>query len=588
MQLTEAKSLQSAEAKDIEDRFKKEMESLKKKLKWYAENQQMLDKDAVALKEKDEEIKELRFKLSNLNDDSGKKIVAIKNNQKQRSVDAKKIQDLERQVKEMENIMKKRHPNSLPVLMWAASNGITADEHGSKPPSVEYLEGRIRKLETQLEDKDDASRRSFRALEQKYNLATMKYESRINELERDISRYQRDLESEVHPHTTLLALQREFDSVKERHRKEVAEMEERMSSLTRELSAMKRKAESGGRNKSENASDKNTEERTTILDEDEKANLFETIEKLKNDKEYLIADLRHMTERLAKVSVVLPPYKRIPNLKGGKTFKRKKSEETEVAVPLVPFLSETVGKEYVPGMFVGEHVSDLLSENNQLKMKVDSLTFEIEQQRVLLQKALAEKEAQERYYNEEFEKQINALKNHHQLDMQRILATNAFEHSVSETAELERKLTTQDVIIRHLKEQVSQSHEDGKRISSLEAAKTALESEIERLKRDLQEARRTHTPQMRHFEMLQEKMRQMEKRQEQREQQLQQLLRHSRTLAAEEMEEEVERWKRMVETKSREIDSFRSELDSMLDVLRVLHRQGVVIPYTEKISKLCE
>ena len=70
-------------------------------------------------------------------------------------------------MKEMENIIRKRHPNSLPAVIWAAAS--VPDDAVSKPPSVEYLEGRIRKLECDIELKDEEAKRSMRALQQKHN-----------------------------------------------------------------------------------------------------------------------------------------------------------------------------------------------------------------------------------------------------------------------------------------------------------------------------------------------------------------------------------------------------------------------------------
>jgi len=67
----------------------------------------------------------------------------------------------------MENIIRKRHPNSLPALIWAAAS--LPEDFTTKPQSVEYLEGRIRKLESEMESKDEEAKRSMRALEQKYN-----------------------------------------------------------------------------------------------------------------------------------------------------------------------------------------------------------------------------------------------------------------------------------------------------------------------------------------------------------------------------------------------------------------------------------
>jgi len=93
----------------------------------------------------------------------------VKAQTKQRLAEARRIQDLERQVKEMESIVRKRHPNSLPVLMWAAA-AAEAEGEAKKPPSVKFLEKQMMKLEDELEVKDGEAERSIRVLEQKYNL----------------------------------------------------------------------------------------------------------------------------------------------------------------------------------------------------------------------------------------------------------------------------------------------------------------------------------------------------------------------------------------------------------------------------------
>ena len=71
-------------------------------------------------------------------------------------------------MKEMESIVRKRHPNSLPVLMWAAAAAPEGD--AKKSPSVVFLEKQMRKLEEELEVKDGDAERTIRVLEQKYNV----------------------------------------------------------------------------------------------------------------------------------------------------------------------------------------------------------------------------------------------------------------------------------------------------------------------------------------------------------------------------------------------------------------------------------
>lgn len=42
--------------------------------------------------------------------------------------------------------------------------------------------------------------------------------------------------------------------------------------------------------------------------------------------------------------------------------------------------------------------------------------------------------------------------------------------------------------------------------------------------------------------------------------------------------QEIEKWRKLALLKNQELEKFRVELDSMLDVLRQLQKQGVIIP----------
>ena len=69
----------------------------------------------------------------------------------------------------MEGVLRKRHPNSLPVLMWAASNAQSPQKPSTQPQaSISFLEERIKKLEMELETKDEEGKRTVRALQQKH------------------------------------------------------------------------------------------------------------------------------------------------------------------------------------------------------------------------------------------------------------------------------------------------------------------------------------------------------------------------------------------------------------------------------------
>lgn len=91
-----------------------EVSSLTQKLEWYAENQQLLDRDCELLHSKEEEIVSLKEKLASLEGEGKQKSV------RSRATEARRVQQLEQQVREMENIIKKRFPNSLSALILSS------------------------------------------------------------------------------------------------------------------------------------------------------------------------------------------------------------------------------------------------------------------------------------------------------------------------------------------------------------------------------------------------------------------------------------------------------------------------------------
>ena len=86
------------EVAELESRHITEVERLRSKLKWYAENQALLDRDALTLKKKEEEISELKETVARLQAQHGQTVAEKKQRGVERATDAKRIQDLERQV----------------------------------------------------------------------------------------------------------------------------------------------------------------------------------------------------------------------------------------------------------------------------------------------------------------------------------------------------------------------------------------------------------------------------------------------------------------------------------------------------------
>jgi len=84
---------------------------------------------------------------------------------------------------------------------------------------------------------------------------------------------------------------------------------------------------------------------------------------------------------------------------------------------------------------------------------------------------------------------------------------------------------------------------------------------------------------MRHLEALQERLVAMEAGRARRERRLEHLLVQQQAILIPDSSDSDAQWRTLVDEKNREIDRFRAELDAILDVLRQLHSQGVVVPF---------
>ncbi|CAH0563475.1 unnamed protein product [Brassicogethes aeneus] len=107
----------------------------------------------------------------------------------QNDKDARCIQDLNRQIKEMERIIARKHPDSVSALIVAAKK----DETDSTLTARKILEDRIKTLEQEATTRDNQSSKVFVEIQDKFNLMKGKYESHIEDLELHVS----DLKSQL-------------------------------------------------------------------------------------------------------------------------------------------------------------------------------------------------------------------------------------------------------------------------------------------------------------------------------------------------------------------------------------------------------
>ncbi|XP_059971144.1 centrosomal protein of 162 kDa isoform X3 [Mesoplodon densirostris] len=527
------------EIKILEEAHKQEISRLQKRLQWYAENQELLDKDAVRLKEANEEIEKLKLEVEKLKAESGNPSIQQKIRLKEKATDAKKIQDLERQVKEMEGILKRRYPNSLPALILAASAaGDTVDRN-----TVEFMEKRIKKLEADLEGKDEEAKKSLRTMEQQFQKMKIQYEQRMDEQEQLLACKLKEASQNQHDSSSRVkALEKELDDIKEAHQITVGNLEAEIDVLKHQNAELELK-----KNDKDDQGFQSTE--FQVEQAHSKAKLVRLNEELAA-KGREIQHLSKTVERLQK--------------------ERRKMLSNQHSKDREEMTAKRVKKDVLH--------PEVAQENCRLKNELERLTVERNELKMKSEVAANQFENSMKRFKEETAAHITSLKASHEREVEKLLCQNAVENSSSKVAELNRKIVTQEVLIKHFQNQVNELQGKQESLVVSHIREEILQKEITKLLEELREAKENHTPEMKHFMVLEKKIKQMELRHEQREQELQQIIQQTHQVVETEQNKEIEKWKRLAQLKNRELDKFRTELDSILDVLRELHRQGLVMP----------
>ncbi|XP_032909829.1 centrosomal protein of 162 kDa isoform X2 [Catharus ustulatus] len=576
VQMASASSEKSYEFKVMEDSYKQEITHLKKRLQWYAENQDLLDKDAARLKDAREEIEKLRLEVEKLRAEAGDQCVQQKKRLRDRAADAKRIQDLERQIREMEGILKRRYPNSLPALIYAAAAAEKTNDLSAKTSTVEFLERRIKKLETELEGKDDEAKKSLRTMEQQFHKIKIQYEQRLAELEQLLAyEFMNETPKLNGDKATSTELEQELQNLKETHQITVGNLQTEIENLKSQNSQLKLRSKND--NKDLESMDSkikqgNTKDRLLKLNEElvtknrEIQDLTKTVEKLQKERMVMLSDnnLRNKTNTNGNSTEVL---------KKNTSVTDRRNSNTE---PHRSIFSDD--KIHQPHTFSDSHLLEVLQENAHLKEELERLSLEMSQQRVTSQAALAYSESNMRRMQEDTAEYIASLKDSHQREVEKIVCQHAKEHSTSKVAELKNRISTQEILIKHLQEQLGEQERRQEALLVSQIREQLLQKEVTKLLEELREARESQSPEMKHFLSLEKKIKHIESRHAEREHEIQKATQLTQHISEVRQTQEVEKWRRLAQQKNQELEKFRIELDSILDVLRELQKQGVVIP----------
>ncbi|XP_035759837.1 centrosomal protein of 162 kDa isoform X2 [Egretta garzetta] len=574
VQIASTSDEKTYEFKIIEESYKQEITHLKRRLQWYAENQDLMDRDTARLKDAREEIEKLKLEVEKLRAEAGDQSMQQKKRLRDRAADAKRIQDLERQIREMEGILKRRYPNSLPALIYAAAAAEKTNDLSAKTHTVDFLERRIKKLETELEGKDDEAKKSLRAMEQQFQKIKIQYEQRLVELEQLLAyKFMSESPKLNGDKANSTELEQELQNLKKTHQITVKNLQTEIENLKSQNSQLKLRSKKDNKDLESTDSQMkqgNTKDRLLKLNEElvtknrEIQDLTKTVEKLQKERMVMLSDnnLRNKTSNKENTTEILK--------KNTSATDKRNSSNSE------PIFNND--KIYQPHAFSDSNLSEVLQENAQLKEELERLSLEMNQQRVKSQATLAYSENNIRRIREDTAEYIASLKASHQREVEKILCEHAKEHSASKVAELNSRISTQEILIKHLQEQIGeqQRHQEALLVSQMR--EELLQKEVTKLLEELREAKESQSPEMKHFLCLEKKIKHIETRHAEREQEIQKAAQLSPHVTEARQAREAERWRRLAQRKNQELEQFRVELDSILDVLRELQKQGVVIP----------
>ena len=220
-----------------EDRHKEEVARLQKQIKWYVENQEIIDAADNLVATQKEKIAQLEEELSSRpkgGKGKGKKGTGLGSRS-----EAARVKELETQVgtlkAELEEVLRKKHPNSLPQLIRAA-----------RPPIEEnaahaFLQQRVKSLEETLAEKEDEHAKRFRALRQGFERVKSQHETRLAELEVELAAKKKQLDVERKPHQRIKELERQLDDTRAFHTKKLRELNGKLQASARQQEKAQRK-----------------------------------------------------------------------------------------------------------------------------------------------------------------------------------------------------------------------------------------------------------------------------------------------------------------------------------------------------------
>ncbi|XP_031832636.1 uncharacterized protein LOC116426984 isoform X2 [Nomia melanderi] len=464
-------------------------------------------------------------------------------------LDSKKITDLNRQVREMERILKRKNPDSVSALILTANS--EQDKVGAE--KLKLLEDRIASLEKEIKVKDDLAQQKLIEFQKKFSDMKEKYTTQIMELEEkllDANIKERKVYNDMFTQTvSKLVENKSVETIRREERAGSFEKEDKKEQKPQAKVNLK------SQNPKEDAhllatirglklelsnKDKTMSKVTKEFQELQKTNkrLQKEREKLLNDRRAIKAiDFEKMNRAMVSSdSKLLSLRSTEGNDQNSNVYQNGHTNETNSQR-----LTSSIQKFYDPLQYTenGDNnlVKRLTDENDILKEELSKMNKDF--------MALKNKRLHD----------LNLLQEEHEREM----ATLLKEYSVKVGDSKVSQINTQVAVISHLKQQIEKLRDYKEQVVVLKAEREHLENKVKTLN---EKVNYLSTPGTEQLQLLQDKITILQQRHESREMTLQSLVRdllRNRTQCKDCKNEKG---------KNRQLCYFRQELDHILGMLQ--------------------
>ncbi|XP_057320431.1 centrosomal protein of 162 kDa [Microplitis mediator] len=412
-------------------------------------------------------------------------------------LDNKKILDLNRQVREMERILKRKNPDSVSALILTAKS----DNERINIEKVRLLEDRIASLEGEIRAKEEYGQEKLSELQRKFVEMKEKYTTQVKELEeklREVSnkereKVRRDAWVQVAPSVESRASEARRDSVDDKR------LERRDSKTCKTVKDIKEDAHLiatiRGLKMELGNKDKVLGKLTRDLAELQKQN-----RKLQKEREKLVNDRKNFKSDVDKRISMGVTSKNEANDHNSNVYQNGHVNGNK--------LTGSSSRIYDPSVYSenGDNIDAkrLRDENDFLKEELDKINKEF--------MGLKTKRLHD----------LNLLQEEHERELAELVKEYSVKFGDSKVVKLQGLINNQVAVIGHLKEQIESLKDYKEQVLVLKVEREHLENKVKVLN---EKVKYLSTPGTEQLQLLQEKITILQQRHESREMTLQNLVR---------------------------------------------------------------